>query len=153
MPTRWLHHHYPTWDDLLAMADTFGIRVVEHPSPRPCCLPPDEGGPAILVPSGLSTLERFWALAHELGHALRHSGPIPLLHSRQEFQASHWAACALIPEARIRHHANASEDAFIAALSANYEDIPYKDCSTRRLAARIARYRLEAMTGPDHAPA
>jgi len=98
-----------------------------------------------LIPEAQGILARHWSLAHELGHALRHAGPIPGLKGKQEAQANHWASCALIPEARILHHQNASIDAMIAALSAHYEDIPFIDCPNRRLAARIGKYRLEAL--------
>lgn len=88
-------------------------------------------------------LEKAWALAHELGHLIRHCGYInPWSRSRQENQAERWAACALIPASAIRHHRNACEDSFIAALSKHYEDLPLRDCPQRKLAATIARIRL-----------
>ena len=56
-----------------------------------------------------------------------------------------WAACALIPEARIRAHRNACLDAFVGALSAHFEDLPLTNCASRRLAGRIAKIRLKNM--------
>ena len=148
MTPPWYGLHYPTWDDLSAVADHMAVPVKEKPAPRSAFLPKDSEGPLIIVPAGLHPLGRIWALAHELGHARLHSGPIPLAKGRQASQANRWASCALIPESRINVHRNASLDAMIAALSAHYEDIPYIDCPARSLAARIGRYRLQALAVP-----
>ena len=100
----------------------------------------------ILLPQSAHGLRAYWSLAHELGHLVRHVGPRgELLNSKDEVQADQWAACALIPLARIQAYQNASPDAMIAALSAHYEDIPLIDCESRRLAGRIARIRLRAL--------
>ena len=145
MSIDWLGVRYPSWDDLVSMAEDLAIPVVEDIAPRPVFVGADNGGPLILIPQGLSPLHRMWALAHELGHAVRHSGPLPLARGKQEAQANHWAACALIPESRVHLHQNASLDTFIGALSAHYEEIPYQDCALRKLAARVAKYRLQAL--------
>lgn len=141
----WFGLHYPEWADLMDHADKLGVPVVENQAPRPAYLAKDSGGPLIVIPEGLPSLARHWALAHELGHARQHAGPIPRAKGRQECQANRWAACALIPEARIMLHQNACLDSMIAALSAHYEDIPPIDCPSRTLAARIGRYRLQAL--------
>ena len=108
---------------------------------------PSLGGASVIVlPEFAGPLELIWNLAHELGHAMQHSGPKGCLsYGKEESQASRRAACALIPLERIRAYGNASLDAMIAALSANYEDIPYTDCPSRVLAAEIARYRLDSL--------
>lgn len=104
------------------------------------------GFSVICLPEPLSPLEEAWYLAHELGHLVQHGGyTTDWAHDKQEAQASRWAACALIPEAAVRRHANASLDAFIAALSAHFEHLPLEDCPQRRLAAQIARIRLKAV--------
>ena len=101
---------------------------------------------AIVVPEAAGPLERTWVLAHELGHALQHSGAKSTWsYSKGEAQASRWAACALIPLERIRLYGNASMDAMLAALSAHYEDLPLWDCPARQLAAKIARFRLDSL--------
>ena len=107
----------------------------------------DVGGvPVILIPKGSSGLERAWVLAHEIGHLVHHAGPRGgLLYDKDEGKADLWAARALIPEAAVRRHRNASLDAFIGALSKHYEDLPMRDCPQRRLAAKIASIRLRAL--------
>jgi hypothetical protein len=100
----------------------------------------------ICLPEGLGHIEEMWQLAHELAHLVLHQGyTSPWTCDRQESQAFRWAARALIPEAAVRRHGNASVDAFIAALSAHYEDLPMHDCPERRLAAQIAIIRLRAV--------
>ncbi len=69
-----------------------------------------------------------------------------MFYGKEENQAERWAACALIPESRIRAYGNASEDAMMAALSSHYEDLPLEDCPARRLAAKIARTRLHVLS-------
>lgn len=102
--------------------------------------------PSVILIQREHGLAAFWALAHELGHLVQHSGPRgELLHSKDEAQADRWAARALIPRARVKHHGNASMDAFIGALSAHYEELPLEDCPARRLAARIAQIRLRVV--------
>lgn len=148
-PTRpsWFGRRYPTWDDLLDFAEELGCRVgfadlgdialfvaggVNEP-------------PVILLPCNGGILGH-WLLAHELGHLVHHLGPRgELLYSKDEATANKWAVRALIPELRVKSHANASLDAFIGALSAHYEDIPLYDCPARRLAAKIATIRLRAV--------
>jgi hypothetical protein len=155
----WYGEAYPTEGDLASCAEAIGAWVALRPLPLPGAVyvPAVLGAPPmILVPSQRGPLAAAWGLAHELGHLCQHSGPpllaggggapgAKLVWSRSERQANHWAACALIPEARIRHHGNASVDTFMAALSANYEDLPPHDCPPRALAHRIACFRLDAM--------
>lgn len=143
----WFGRRYPRWEDLERLADDQGCLVIMSRGRIPSFHPGDgERAPAIFIPEGAGHLERFWMLAHELGHLQHHVGPrAALLYSKGEHQASQWAAQALIPQARIRAYANASLDAFIGALSAHYEDLPLWDCPARRLAADIARIRLRAV--------
>jgi Zn-dependent peptidase ImmA (M78 family) len=146
MPLSWYGSRYPKWRDLERHAEALGAVVVENGAPKAAFIAdPALGGPMILIPAGLSPLDRIWNLAHETGHLVQHTGPLPRSKAKQEAQADRWAACALIPQARIRAHQNASEDAFIGALSAHYEEIPMEDCPARRLAAKIARVRLQAL--------
>jgi len=133
----------------LAMcAELFGARVVMRPLPTAAYVPGIlDAPPIILVPTQFGPLAMMWALAHELGHLRLHVGPgNKLIRSKNEQQANKWAACALIPDARIRLYQNASVDAFIAALSANYEDLPMSDSPSRALAHKIAQYRLNALS-------
>jgi hypothetical protein len=153
----WYGESYPTEGDLVACAEAIGARVALRPLPAAAYIPATLGAPPVIfVPSQHGPLATAWALAHELGHLCQHSGPplladggdapgMRLVRSKSEHQADRWAACALIPEARIRHHLNASVDAFMAALSANYEDLPPADCPQRALAHRIAGHRLGAL--------
>lgn len=145
MSPSWYGLRYPSWRDLEAFAEACEAVVVENGTPAPALLPQAEGGPMILLPAGRPALERHWNLAHELGHLVQHSGPVPRSRAKQEAQADRWAACALIPQARINAHMNASLDAFIGALSAHYGDVPLANCPERRLAAKIARIRLKAL--------
>lgn len=142
----WFGLRYPSHADLEAYAWQLGIAVVAGEVPHAAYFPAYDGLPAVIVSPMGGPLETMWAIAHELGHAVQHSGPKgPRSHSKEEHQANKWAACALIPEARIQHYGNASVDAFIGAISSHYEEIPFSDCPTRRLAARIAKYRLKAL--------
>lgn len=105
------------------------------------------GVPVVLLPRDATPLERMWAMAHELGHAILHSGAkSEWSYTKGEAQANRWAASALIPNERIQTYLNACEDSMVAALSAHYEDIPLIDCSVRRLAGRIARIRLQTLS-------
>ena len=145
----WYGHNYPTWEDLEAFAWDLGAAVVLGPVSKGAFfvadLEPDSSG-VIAIPQSYGPLARIWALAHELGHLVQHAGAKgELLRSKNEAQANRWAACALIPEIRILAYANASLDAFIASLSANYEDIPFIDCPARALAGEIARIRIRAL--------
>jgi len=102
--------------------------------------------PVLGIPAIEGPLEHIWSLAHEIGHLVKHTGAAgELRYSKNEAQADNWAACALIPEARIIMHANACEDSMIAAISAHYQDLPLIDCPERRLAAYIARIRLKRL--------
>lgn len=145
----WYGIKYPTIEDLEIHASDNGAIVARGDIRGALYVPPGtlapDAPPMILLPRR-GPLETAWLLAHELGHLLRHSGAA--LSSRAgklEVQADHWAARALIPESAIQRHGNASVDAFIAALSAHYEDIPLYDCPQRRLAAKIATIRLRAV--------
>jgi len=141
----WYGHRYPSRQDLEQFAEQLGTPVVVDGFPVAVFVPAAAGGPMIGLPEGKGPLEHAWNLAHELGHLVQHTGPLPRSRAKQEAQANRWAACALIPEARIQLYQNASVDAFIGALSANYEEIPPENCASRKLAARIARFRLKAL--------
>ena len=128
------------------MATLQGIGIGYADIPFGLYYPEFMGRRVILLPVNAGPLEMIWTLAHELGHALQHSGPKSTWsYSKGEAQASRWAACALIPYERIAEYQNASIDAMIAALSAHYEDLPLEDCPSRDLAARIARIRLDSL--------
>lgn len=146
IPT-WYGRRYPNLEDLEQFAHDLGAVVAWGPIPTAFCYLPSDGGcPGIGLPHGLGPLDEMWQLAHELGHLAQHAGPRgELLWSKDERQADRWAACALIPEAAVRRHRNASEDAFVAALSRHFEDLPPIDCPSRRLAGRIAKIRLRYM--------
>ena len=123
-----------------------GVRIGHAETPIGIYLPCFRGVPVIILPFDAPPLEMTWLLAHELAHAVLHTGAKnEWSYSKGEAQANRWAARALIPEARIHAYANASLDAFIGALSAHYEDLPLEDCPARRLAAKIATYRLRAL--------
>ena len=143
----WFSLRYPCLFDLEAHAWSLGALVQ-----RGACTdagivyvtPP--GFHVICLPEDLGPLDEVWQLAHELGHLVLHEGyTSEWTYRRQEAQASRWAARALIPQAAIQRHCNASLDAFIGALSAHYEDIPLEDCPQRRMAAEIATIRLKAV--------
>jgi hypothetical protein len=144
----WWGESYPRWYDLERLAEEYGCLVIMTHGRVPCFFPGDEKvGPAVFIPVKAGTLERFWMLAHELGHLVHHTGPRnDLLYSKGEVQANIWAAETLIPRARIDAYGNASLDAFIGALSAHYEDLPLLDCPARLLAARIASIRLHSLS-------
>jgi len=143
----WYGVKYPNVEDLEEFA--WSMRGVVERGPLQGlagCTFFDDGITVIELDSGFGILEEHWQLAHEVGHLVMHCGYIsPWTRNRQEFQAKLWAACALIPEKRIQSYHNACEDAFIGALSANYEDIPLEDCQLRRRAAEIASIRLRAL--------
>lgn len=147
IPT-WYGSRYPSFDDLVQIAEKMEARIgVADIGGEAIFFPADwakNEPPVILIPEGAGPLRRVWLLAHELGHLMQHEGYTPS-RTKQEAQANRWAACALIPESRIDLYENACPDAFIAALSAHYEDLPPMDCPSRRLAARIANIRLEAL--------
>lgn len=69
----------------------------------------------------------------------------PMARPRKPREDDPWKQRALIPEAAVRRHRNASLDAFMGALSRHYEDLPMHDCPQRRLAAKIASIRLRAV--------
>lgn len=143
----WYGRRYPTLDDLEAWAADLGCTVGETRLAHAAFIVGEDGEPpVILVPAVGGLLARAWSLAHELGHLSQHEGPKgELTWSRDEAQANRWAACALIPASAVRRYANASEDAFIAALWRHYEEFPLEPCPARRLAGRIARMRLNAI--------
>ena len=143
---KWYGARYPNIDDLKSFAVSQGAVLAYADIPFSVFLPDVEGVRVIILPNGLGLLDECWSLAHELGHLVKHSGPKGVRsHGKEEAQANQWAARALIPSARIRHHQNASLDTFIGALSAHYEELPLWDCPQRRLAARIAEIRLGAL--------
>jgi Zn-dependent peptidase ImmA (M78 family) len=143
----WFSRRYPTFSDFEDLAQTYGALIGIGDCPGALFVPPGVMGknspPLLLIPERSGLLERMWFLAHELAHLQKHSGaPCATRATKVEAQADRWAAEALIPEAAVRRYRNASEDAFIAALSAHYEDLPAYNCPARRLAGTIARIRL-----------
>lgn len=148
----WFGLRYPSQEDLEAYACDLGASVVSGPVPKGAYFPArvlNDGmcAPPVIVVPDSSPLARAWSLAHELGHLVLHSGPKGELYwRRDEAKANRWASCALIPEARIALHSNASTDAFIGALSAHFEELPLIDCASRRLAGKIARHRIHALS-------
>jgi hypothetical protein len=144
MQPEWYGLSYPSETDLASFAESLGAWVTIAKLPAALYVPGPPGeAPVILIPSQHGPLAAMWRLAHEIGHLVQHSGPKgDIFWSKGEAQANRWAACALIPKARIDAHNNASVDAFIAALSAHYEDIPPRNCPLRTLANRIAKVRL-----------
>jgi hypothetical protein len=148
MLPEWYGHRYPTYEDLESFVWTLGAIVMPSPLDISTFTPSLYKGmvPVLGIPSIFGELEKTWSLAHEIGHLTQHSGPKgELFYSKGEFQANRWAACALIPKSRIFVHGNACQDAFIAALSAHFEDLPLADCPQRRLAAKIANIRLRIL--------
>lgn len=144
----WYGQRYPSIEMLEAYACDLGALVVRGETPVAFCFMPARDGERLFIglPEGTSPLDGAWLLAHELGHLVQHTGPRgELLYDKDELAADRWAACALIPQAAVMRYRNACEDAFIGALSRHYEDIPPRDCESRRLAARIARIRLQAL--------
>ncbi|MDR2697138.1 MAG: ImmA/IrrE family metallo-endopeptidase [Holophagales bacterium] len=140
----WYGQKYPTLDDLVDFGSGLGADICFDRIVSAVYFA--EAPPLILIPVQHGSLATMWALAHELGHLCQHSGPKGRpFWGKDEYQANKWAACALIPEARIQLHQNASVDNFIAALSANYEDIPPIDCHARNLAYKIACHRLDVL--------
>lgn len=144
MKPSWYGRRYPTFQDLAAFAEDLGAVVHLGTLPAAAFIPGEI--PVLLIPDQHGPLASAWFLAHELGHLVQHTGPKgELFWSKNESQASRWAACALIPAARIRAHENACIDAFVGALSAHFEDLPLRVCPARRLAGRIARIRLSCL--------
>lgn len=145
----WFGRTYPTQDDLLDFAWDLGAAVTFGRVSKGAYFPanPDYGEDAVLVvPDHDEALPKTWSLAHEVGHLVLHLGyTSPWTRAKQETQAERWGACALIPQERIRAYKNASVDAFIAALSRHYQDVPAENSPIRRLAARIAKIRLQAL--------
>lgn len=138
----WYGRHYPKLLDLVTFGESLGAGIWIGRTPAAAYFPGEP--PMILVPNQHGPLDTVWTLAHELGHLCHHAGPKgKLFWSKNETQANRWAACALIPEARILAHQNASLDAFVGALSAHYEDLPPENCPARKLAGRIARIRMK----------
>lgn len=143
----WYGRRYPTHEDLETLAAELGCWVDQTALGKAAFVVGEAGEPpVILVPGRHGPLEQAWALAHELGHLVQHAGPKGELRwSQDEAAANRWAARALIPEAAIRRHRNASQDALVAALWRHFEEFPLEDCPVRRLAGRIAQLRLKAL--------
>ena len=141
----WYGVRYPHLDDLEDHALRLGTAVKFGNFPAPACLWDGTGPLVIFVPNYSGNLARVWALSHELGHLTLHHGPIRHSHSRHEAEADSWAVRALIPEARIQCHQNASVGSFMAALWRHYQEYGQADDGVRRLAARIAYTRLGCM--------
>ena len=158
MKPSWYAKRYPTLDDLVDFAASLGAHTHFSGKISTAAFVSEEddgngwAGAArpitsiILIPSQKGPLASAWGLAHEIGHLCLHAGPggSPSW-SKDETQANRWAACALIPAARIKKYNNASIDSFMGALSANYELLPMHDCLARDLAHKIARFRLDAL--------
>ena len=142
----WYARRYPSLEDLEEAAWAKQAIVVYGQVSAAFYFPAHPPGipyGTIGIPESHGILERVWAIAHELGHLWIHSGPKRENSWRKgESQADRWAARALIPDSAVQRYRNACEDSFIAALSKHYEDIPLRDCHERRLAAHIARIRL-----------
>lgn len=150
MNPSWYGLRYPSLEDLEKAAEDLGCRVgyADIGEDAIYIAPDADYGepPVILIPTGIGLLRQAWLMAHELAHLVMHSGPkSKLTYRRDETRADLWAACALIPEARIQDYQNACQDVFIGALSAHYEDIPLEICELRDLAADIATIRLRAL--------
>ncbi len=143
----WYGRSYPTMEKLEAYAWELGAVVMRGPVEAFCSMPEEPGQVAVIgLPEGAGPLESIWLLAHELGHLVLHLGyTSPWTRDKKEKQAGKWAACALIPEARIQAHRNACLDAFVGALSAHFEELPLISCHPRRLAGKIARIRLKIL--------
>ena len=145
----WYGVRYPTLENLEAFGWDLGASVVYGRISNGIYFPSndDYGIPAILaIPDHSSPLAKIWSLSHELGHLVLHLGyTSPWTRAKQETHADRWAACALIPRARILEHGNASLDSSIGALSAHYEDLPLENRQVRRLAGKIAHMRLRAL--------
>ena len=146
MRPAWYGKHYTSIDKLIDFAESLSAFVhFDHEAPDALYLP-FKPIPFIIIPAHYKPLEATWKLAHEIGHLLQHSGPKGKQYwSKEELQAEQWAAGALIPIKRIMEYNNASIDAFIASLSAHYEDLPLIDCPARELAHTIAKIRLETL--------
>ena len=143
----WYGLRYPTLEDLEVYTEQLGAVVVWSRTRQAAFSPGTrEEAPAIYLPRNADPLEKAWLLAHELGHLFHHAGPNQIKWRRNEAEANRWAACALIPEERIQAYRNATIDAFVGALSAHFEDLPLTDCPARRLAGKIARIRLNAIS-------
>ena len=143
----WFGRRYPLWNDLIGYVEGLGCLIgFADLGSQALFVPGSQAEPPVILLPHDQGLLGHWLLAHELAHLRLHSGYTgPRSRDKQEAQAYRWAACALIPEARIRNHMNASEDAFIAALSVHYEDIPLESCGLRELAHTISRHRLKAL--------
>ncbi|MCL1908917.1 MAG: ImmA/IrrE family metallo-endopeptidase [Holophagaceae bacterium] len=157
MNPAWYGKRYPTMEGLIEFGESIGAYTSFDPLictawcvtelwPHVSVAGAYEPVSIILIPENHSPLAAIWALAHELGHLLQHSGPggKPFW-PKDEAQAYRWAACALIPKARIKKYNNASIDSFMASLSANYEQLPLRDCPSRELAHKIAKIRLDVL--------
>ena len=143
----WFGKRYVRFSALEELASTLGVEIVYADIPFGLYFHNVMGIQIIELPISQGALEKIWSLAHELGHAIQHSGPKgPLSYGKEEAQANRWAASALIPNERILSYLNACEDSMVAALSAHYEDLPMEDCPARRLAGRIAQIRLQTLS-------
>ncbi|MCL1893949.1 MAG: ImmA/IrrE family metallo-endopeptidase [Holophagaceae bacterium] len=147
MNPEWYGQQYPTLDNLMDFGESLGAytQFSKHIHTA-VYIPETKTFSLILIPNQHGALATIWALAHEIGHLCQHGGPKgKLFWGKDEAQANRWAACALIPRTRIEYYNNASKDAFIASLSAHYEELPLHDCPARNLAHRIASIRLETL--------
>jgi len=141
----WYGRRYPTLETLVLAAEARGALVTWADSGGEAIYIAGAGAepPVIVLPKGVLLLQEAWTLAHELGHLHQHAGPRgELFYDKDEAAADRWAACALIPEARILAYKNASLDAFIGALSRHYGPLGDGNSESRGLAARIGRIRL-----------
>jgi len=150
MTPSWFGNRYPQLEDMIVFAESLGAKVTWAEVGEDAvyfAADAAAGEPAVIVlPINVGPLRMAWLMAHELGHLVLHGGYVSKWsRDRQESQASRWAVRALIPDKAIRQYRNACEDAFIAALSKHFEDIPFIDCPERQLAAFIARIRLSIL--------
>lgn len=145
----WYGERCPTFHDMEEVACSCGVQVVFH---RDFDVPryfwDAEGRPWFIgIPNQFGELARCWALAHELGHLLKH-GSAPRTHEQhrlQEMEADAWAACALIPYAAIGDGVSPNVHQLVYFLRKHYQQFGGKEDRVRALAYRIAFTRLHAL--------
>lgn len=150
MTLAWHGRRYPSLNDLVLALEARGAVILHADIGEEALFVAGEPPvpPVVILPIGVGPLHLAWLMAHELAHLVKHEGySSPWAYDRQEHQARIWAATALIPEAAVQRHNNASVDAFVAALSKHYEDLPPYDCRAREIAGIIARVRLSLVKG------